>query len=160
MGSDMLVRLYHLPEDIVISSFLKDKEARILRVLSPDREKVIGFVRENFSDGWANETAAAFSNNPISCYIAVKNKEIIGFACYDSTAKNYFGPTGVKESSRGKGIGTALLMACMRSMRENGYGYAIIGWVEEAKPFYEKAVGAIEIPDSLPGVYSRMISNN
>lgn len=39
------------------------------------------------------------------------------------------------------------------------YGYAIIGWVGPAE-FYAKAVGAVEIPDSTPGVYRGMLGSN
>ena len=43
------------------------------------------------------------------------------------------------------------------SMWEEGYGYAIIGWADEALEFYKKSVNAIVIEDSAPGVYKRMI---
>ena len=90
-------------------------------------------------------------------FLAVKDKEIIGFACYDCTAKGFFGPTGVTEEFRGRGVGTALLYACMAAMKEEGYAYAVIGWVSDAQAFYEKTVQAIPIPDSHPGVYIRKI---
>jgi GNAT superfamily N-acetyltransferase len=155
--SDMLVNLYNLQEDTELYAELDKKGIKIKRVLSPDREKVIKFVCETFHDGWANESKAAFANNPISCYIAVKNKKIIGFACYDATAKNFFGPTGVLEDERGQGIGKALLLKCLFSMKEDGYGYAIIGWVTKAGGFYEKTVSATAIENSFPGVYERLI---
>ena len=41
--------------------------------------------------------------------------------------------------------------------RALGYGYAVIGWVNSER-YYEKAVGAISIPDSSPGIYQRLIS--
>jgi predicted N-acetyltransferase YhbS len=40
-----------------------------------------------------------------------------------------FGPTGVLESARGKGIGTALLIAALRGLKEMGYAYGVIGGV-------------------------------
>jgi hypothetical protein len=98
----------------------------------------------------------ALSSNPVSCYIAVKEERLIGFACYDATALGYFGPTGVEESQRGKGTGRALLLACLLDMRIKGYGYAVIGFVGPAE-FYRKAVGAVEIPDSTPGIWKGML---
>ena len=62
-------------------------------------------------------------------------------------------PGGVLEAHRGKGLGTVLLLECLRSMKEMGYAYAIIGGVGP-KEFYAKAAGAIEIPDSTPGIYT------
>ena len=81
---------------------------------------------------------------------------MVGFACYEATAKDFFGPTGVNPDYRGKGIGKALLLAALHAMRAEGYAYAIIG---SAGPtaFYEKEVGAIAIPDSSPGIYKHML---
>lgn len=55
-------------------------------------------------------------------------------------------------------MGTVLLLKCLLDMREMGYGYAIIGAASDAIEFYSKVVGATIIPDSYPGIYSRMIS--
>jgi hypothetical protein len=41
-------------------------------------------------------------------------------------------------------------------MKLKGYGYAIIGDVGPAE-FYRKTVGAVEIPDSTPGIYKGMV---
>ncbi|MDF2821383.1 MAG: family N-acetyltransferase [Clostridiales bacterium] len=154
---DMLVKLYNQKEESKLISDLNEKGISLKKVLSPDRTKVLEFIKDNFNDNWVNECKAAFMNNPISCYVAVKDKKVIGFACYDATAKNYFGPTGVLESERGKGIGKALLNKCLLSMWENGYGYAIIGWTNEAIDFYKKTVQATVIENSSPGIYKRMI---
>jgi len=77
---------------------------------------------------------------------------VIGFAGHECTRKAFFGPTGVAEDERGRGIGTALLIASLWGLRELGYVYAVIG---NAGPvdFYERAIGAIVIPDSEPGIY-------
>jgi hypothetical protein len=45
-----------------------------------------------------------------------------------------------------------LLLACLFEMKLQGYGYAIIGWAGPQE-FYEKAVGAVAIPDSTPGIW-------
>jgi GNAT superfamily N-acetyltransferase len=77
---------------------------------------------------------------------------MVGFACYDASTLGYFGPTGVDEPFRGQGIGKALLLACLLEMKLKGYGYAIIGWIGPQE-FYEKAVGALVIPESTPGFW-------
>lgn len=155
--SDMLVKLYELKDESELFTRLSNLGIQIKRVLSPDRTKVLDYVRDNFHENWVNECLAALSNNPTTCYVAVKDKKIIGFACYDATAKNYFGPTGVSEEARGNGVGSALLNKCLSSMWEDGYGYAIIGWCSGAAKFYEKAVNATVIENSFPGIYNRMI---
>lgn len=101
---------------------------------------------------------AAFSNNPVTCYIATREKKIIGFACYEATARNFFGPMAVLESERKKGIGKALLLKSLESMQELGYAYAIIGWPSKsAIGFYKKCVNAIMIEEKSSGIYKRMI---
>lgn len=156
--ADMLVKLYDLKSNEKLFSDLLRQGIQIKKALAPDRRKILEFVKDNFEENYVDECKSAFTNNPITCYIATENKNIIGFACYESTAKNYFGPMGVQESERGKGIGTALLNKCLMSMWEMGYGYAIIGWpTKSAIGFYEKTVQAQLIADSSPGIYKRMI---
>lgn len=154
---DMLVKLYELKEETELFQKLGEQGIQIKKALSPDRRKILSFVQENFNENWADECRAAFANNPVTCYIAVKEERVVGFACYDATAKNYFGPTGVKEELCGTGIGTALLSKSLWSMWEEGYGYAIIGWANKAIGFYQKAVNAEIIENSSPGIYQRMI---
>lgn len=89
---------------------------------------------------------------PPSCFIAVRAAHVVGFACYEVTARGFFGPTGVLASERGQGVGTALLFRSLQALRELGYAYAIIG---DAGPvqFYIRTLGGILIPDSSPGIY-------
>ena len=98
----------------------------------------------------------ALSNNPCTCFVAVKDTKIIGFACYDATALGFFGPIGVAKSHRNKGTGSALMTACLLDMKLKGYGYAIVGAVKDTD-FYKNAVGAMEIPDSAPGIYKTQV---
>ncbi|HVO89211.1 MAG TPA: GNAT family N-acetyltransferase, partial [Casimicrobiaceae bacterium] len=93
---------------------------------------------------------------PIACFIALRGHELVGFACHDATCPNFFGPEGVIEAERGIGVGRALLLAALHAQRAQGYAYSIIGGVGPAA-FYEKAVGAVPIPDSSPGIYAPML---
>lgn len=159
---DLLVKLYDIDFDPngQIEKNMRGQDIFIKRACIVDKHIILDFVSENFGQGWTNECECAMLRNPVSCYIAVKDKKIIGFACYDAVAKGFFGPTGVKAEFRGKGVGSGLLFKCLNSMKECGYGYAVIGWVGEAKDFYAKQAGAVEIGDSPPNksVYKNMIS--
>ena len=158
---DMLVKLYDLKDDPALFARLKADGIKIKQALSPDKHRVLAFIHENFGEGWASECDAAFANQPVSCYIAVKEKQVVGFGCYEATARDYFGPTGVREDMRGKGIGKAILLKCMTGLANLGYAYAIIGSAAAtAVEFYKKAVGAVEIEGSAPGVYARMIDHD
>ncbi|MDR2933075.1 MAG: GNAT family N-acetyltransferase [Oscillospiraceae bacterium] len=147
--ADMLVKLYADLPHIDTDAYRRESGVYIKRALIPDKEKILSFIRANFSGTWVHECEYALFHDPISCYIAVEDKEVIGFACYDATAKGFFGPFGVKESKRNKGIGRVLFHKCLQSMKEAGYGYAIIGWTsEKAIPFYQREAGATIIDDS------------
>ena len=160
---DMLVKLYDMPA-IEPDARMDADRIVIKRAMALDKDIVTEFVRGNFGDyctGWAGECERAILNSPPSCYIAVKDKELVGFACYDASALGFFGPTGVSDAMRGKGVGKALLGKCLQSMKEKGYAYAIIGYVVDAIKFYENAVGAVVIEGSTPekSVYSNLISD-
>ncbi len=150
--SDMLVKLYELPEAQPHLRRLSEQGVVIRPAMPYERGQVVGWVRDQFGDPWADECDAAFGNRPVSCFIATEESEITGFACYDSTRMNFFGPMGVAGRARGRGIGSALLLGCLHAMAAFGYAYAIIGGVGPAE-FYRRVVGAIEIAGSSPGIY-------
>ena len=106
-----------------------------------------------FEAAWADEISVGFARQPVSVFVALRGGKLAGFAAYECTRKNFFGPTGVVERERGRGLGRALLLASLWALRESGYAYAIIGGVGPAA-FYERAVGATLIPDSTPGIYA------
>ena len=154
--SDLLVKLYDLPEKETLIQRLAEEGISIRRAISPEKHVVIDWVKEHFNIGWASECEAAFSNLPVTCYIAAKDKKMLGFACYDATYKDFFGPTGVDKDARGKGIGKALFLVSLHAMAAQGYAYAIIGSAGPVS-FYEKAVGAVVIEGSEQGIYKGML---
>jgi hypothetical protein len=149
---DMLVKLYDLPEVAPLVKVLADQNIVIRRAMPYEKHIVVDWVRESFNDIWASECDVSFANHPVSCFIATEKGDIIGFACYESTCRNFFGPTGVVEEKRGSGIGKALLLSCLHAMEALGYAYAIIGGVGPAK-FYTDTAGATTIEGSTPGIY-------
>ncbi len=150
--ADMLVNLLNLPDDNGIINNLEQKNIQIRRALAPDKFRVVPWVKEHSSLSAAGECDVCFSRHSISCFIATEGAKIIGYACYNATAPDFFGPTKVLEEYQKKGIGKALLLRSLRAMRDEGYIYAVIGGVGP-QDFYKKCVGAILIPDSTPGIY-------
>jgi GNAT superfamily N-acetyltransferase len=152
--SDFLVRLYSLPpQEPAPSGF------SIRRALTPERSIVLAWVAEHFSTAWADECAAAFARHPVACFLALEGDVLCGFAAYEATYRNFFGPVGVASTYRKHGLGRALLLTGLHAMHAEGYAYAIIGDAG-SKTFYEKTVGAIEIEGSSPGIYRGMLRDD
>lgn len=154
--TDLLVRLYDLP--------LFDAEAKVAaagivirRAIAPEAHVILGWIGRHFHEAWVSEASKGLAQNPVTTWVAVRDGKLLGFACHDTTAKGFFGPTGVDAAARGQGIGEALLIVTLRGMREAGYGYAVIG---DPGPvaFYRKRLDAMEIPGSKPGVYAGMLT--
>lgn len=155
--TDMLVKLYDLPKTSVFEK-MQEQDIVIRPVLAPEKHLVAEWVKKRFTQSWVDEVEVGFARQPVSVFVAVKDGILLGFACYDTTARGFFGPTGVDEEQRGKGIGEALLFKCLHNMREIGYAYAIIGWAGPAD-FYRKKVGAVAIESSEPGIYAGLIGS-
>jgi predicted N-acetyltransferase YhbS len=149
----MLVNLLRLPPVDAALEELRAAGVVVRRARPWELTKVRGFVRDNFSQAWADETSVGLTRQPVTVFVALREGRLVGFAAYECTRRNFFGPTGVLEEERGRGVGRALLLAALRGLRELGYAYAVIGGVGPAE-FYERAVGARLIPDSSPGVYA------
>ena len=77
---DMLVKLYALPDSSEIFSVLARDGIAVRRAMAPDRHKVVAFVKKEFSEAWASETEVAFARVPITCFIAARGRDLIGFA--------------------------------------------------------------------------------
>ena len=153
---DMLVKLYEVQEDNKLINKLKEEGIEIRNAIAPEKHIVVKWVKEKFGDFWSSETEVAFANHPVSCIIATKGNEMLGFACYEATCKDYFGPTGVDDIYRGKGVGKALLLRSLIELKMLGYAYAIIGGAGPLN-FYERSCGATVIENSIPGIYKGML---
>jgi GNAT superfamily N-acetyltransferase len=149
---DMIVNLLELPS----LDQLKDESVNIRRAQPFEITPVREFIEKNFSFAWADEISVGFANKPVTVVIATRDGCVIGFAGYECTRRAFFGPTGVAADERGHGIGTALLIASLWGLRELGYVYGIIGGAGPTD-FYERAVGAIVIPGSEPGIYTDLL---
>ena len=149
---DLLVNLLKLPEREVPA----DPSIHIRRAQPFELTPVREFIRNNFSISWADEVSVGFANKPLTVFIATRAGRVIGFAGYECTRKAFFGPTGVLESERGRGIGKALLLESLWGLSELGYVYGIIGAAGPEK-FYRQTVGAFVIPDSEPGIYTDLL---
>jgi hypothetical protein len=165
--SDMLVKLYNLPPLAPVLAELARANIEI-RAGDPSEKTVIArWVRHHFDEAWAIGCEVGLGQRPVTCYIAVEKgpalaapqnpydqpaQLLVGMACYDVASRGMFGPTGVREDYRHRGVGTGLLLACLHAMAAERYAYAIIGWAG-APDFYARTVGATLIEGSEPGIF-------
>src|SRR5437899_3234521 len=156
---DMLVNLLTLPPVEPLIEGLRAAGMVVRRAQPFELTPVRQFIEKNFAITWADEASVGFANKPVSVFIAHREEQILGFAAAECTRRAFFGPTGVLEGERGKGIGKALLIAGLHALREMGYVYGIIGGVGPSE-YYAKAVGAIVIPNSAPGIYVNLLKKS
>lgn len=154
--TDMLVKLYDLPPLAPAVAQCTAHGVDIRRAIAVEKHIVLAWIGEHFSRGWVSECDGAFARLPVACFIATQGNAVIGFACYDGDWKGVFGPMGVSEEARGKGVGAALLLACLHDMLAQGYAYAVIGWTGPQE-FYSKICGATPIEGSRPGMFRGML---
>ncbi|MBU9723041.1 MULTISPECIES: GNAT family N-acetyltransferase [Bacillaceae] len=139
---DMIVSLrsYSFPNILLDNITFRQAEESDAIVLK-------NFIQKEFGDGWLASIENGFLKEDIPIFIALDNKRILGFACFDvvRNKKGLFGPMGTTRTKRLEGIGYTLLHMCLNEMKQIGYEYAVIG---EAGPleFYEKACNAVVIP--------------
>lgn len=152
--ADLLVRLYDLPD--YNYKRISDQGVTLRRALAPERGAVCDWVEKHFSRHWRSEVEVGFSHQPIDVWIATEDAKLLGFACCDVTARGFFGPTGVSEKARGRGIGEALLFKSLEDLRNRGFAYGIIGDPGPVE-FYRKKLDAMEIPASKPGIYRGLL---
>lgn len=156
---DLLVNLLKLSTLQPILDKLSTLGITVRRAQPFEITPVRQFIEQNFSVAWADEVSVGFANKPVTVYIATRDGRVIGFAGYECTRKAFFGPTGVAQSERGRGVGKALLIAALWGLRELGYVYGIIGHAGPLE-FYREAVGARVIPDSEAGIYTDLLMHN
>lgn len=149
---DMLIALASLP------AAHAPPHLRIHKPIGPEHDLVAAWIGRHFSPAWASEARAALANRPLTLFIATHGAptELLGFCAYDATARGFVGPIGVLHAARRSGIGAALLLACLHDMRAMGYSYAVAGAVG-APDFFRRVAGAIDIPNSTPGIYAGML---
>ena len=150
--ADLLVKLY----DLAPAKGSMPDGLSVRRAFAAEKRLVAQWVAKHFGERWASECEISFARSPVACFIATNGLDVCGFATYDATARGFFGPTGVAEGARHKGIGRALLTATLQDMAGQGYAYCIIGATTSVE-FYRREVNAIEIPGSSPGFYRGML---
>ena len=157
---DLLIKLYDLPDFAEKIDEVEQQGIQIRRARAFEKNQILEWINNVFGNGWAGECDVAFSRQPITCFIAVAEDGIVGFACHECTCRGFFGPIGVSEKHRRKDIGAALLAISLMDMAAMGYAYAIVGDGSQVQTFYSRIVDVQPIDGSTPGIYSDPLKKN
>jgi GNAT superfamily N-acetyltransferase len=104
-----------------------------------DVARAAEFVAQRWPQ-WSAEAARAIDHGTL--LLAVDGETVLGFACHSVNRLGWFGPTGVDDSARGRGIGAALLGEACRDLMAAGTTRVEISWVGPVA-FYAKVAGAV-----------------
>jgi mycothiol synthase len=112
----------------------------IRRARSCDAALLERMLQAEFSAGWAFEVARAMACAPAAVHIAVERDSIVAFAAHDGNNRGlgWFGPAGTLPAHRGRGLGQALLCACLLDVAGVGLTTCEIAWIGP-REFYQRA---------------------
>jgi mycothiol synthase len=117
----------------------------VARMAPWDRAELDAYLTANWSPTWRIEGLAALEFDPPSGFIARQRSDgrdaMVGFAVNDVARPGWFGPIGTDQPLRGLGVGTALLLRCMRAWQEAGRTRGEINWIGPLR-FYVRALDA------------------
>ena len=116
---------------------------RIARARAADRTALCAAIADGFSAGWAFEVGQALRLDPPAVHIATDGAgQLAAFAAHDGNNRGlgWFGPAGTFESHRKKGLGEALLLACLLDVAAAGRDTCTVAWIGP-RGFYERVAG-------------------
>ncbi len=125
-----------------------------IREATSRNDPVFKWIEKNFSLQWSIEAQLALEKKYGRIYVAETNNGIAGFAVHSASHRYRFGPIGVDEKYRGRGLGKILLLHTLDSMRLLGIRYAIIPWTTHLF-FYAWIPGVTDIREYL--IYSKVL---
>jgi GNAT superfamily N-acetyltransferase len=117
------------PEHVTVARVLEDADAGA----------AVAFCAAHFPH-WVAELERAVEH--ASCLIATEaDGAVVGFCCHSVNRAAWLGPMATLPARQGSGVGSALLSAACRDLREAGHPDAEIAWVGPVG-FYARTAGA------------------
>ncbi|MVP02060.1 GNAT family N-acetyltransferase [Paenibacillus lutrae] len=130
---------FEYPEEIRSLKQQRISEGYSFSVLTDrDLVELIEFTTKEFNPDWGRAIREGLlqSLSMSQILIARQNDKMVGFCLHGAYegVRERFGPFGVDESQRGKGIGKILLYDCLHNMRAQGLHGAWFLWTGEQSP--------------------------
>jgi len=113
---------------------------RIERAAAADAAAVAAAIEAEFSAAWAFEAERALQSSGLHVARS-ENGSLAAFAAHDgnNAGLGWFGPAGTWPEHRGKGLGGALLMACLVDVAP-AHRFCTIAWIGP-REFYDRVAG-------------------
>jgi GNAT superfamily N-acetyltransferase len=116
-----------------------------VRRARPDETALLDATRAEFGGAWPFELARALAVAPESgVHVALRDGAYCAFAAHDgnNSGLGWFGPTGTWPAHRGRGLGEALLLACLVDVAA-AHARCEVAWIGP-RAFYDKVGGVVE----------------
>ena len=112
-----------------------------VRRASAGERALLDAVRAEFGGAWPFELARALAFDPPGVHVALADGAYCAFAAHDGNNRGlgWFGPTGTWPAHRGRGLGEALLLACLVDVAAR-HARCEIAWIGP-RAFYDKVAG-------------------
>ncbi len=113
-----------------------------LRRAHPDERGLADAVAAEFGGAWPFELGRALGHEPPGVHVARRGGAYCAFAAHDGNNRGlgWFGPAGTWPAHRGRGLGEALLLACLVDVAAAGHARCEVAWIGP-RPFYERVAG-------------------
>lgn len=100
-------------------------------------------ITEEFGGTWPFEVSRALRQPEPAVHVALRAGRYCAFAAHDgnNAGLGWFGPAGTWPAHRGKGLGEALLLACLEDVARD-HEQCEIAWIGP-EAFYEKSCGVV-----------------
>jgi GNAT superfamily N-acetyltransferase len=115
-----------------------------IRRARADERALVDAVASEFGGAWPFEISRALAGDPPGVHVAIGGDGYCAFAAHDGNNRGlgWFGPTGTWPAHRGKGLGEALLLACLIDVA-TAHERCEVAWIGP-RPFYERAAGIVD----------------
>ena len=149
MDAELWPNMIHPPNIGQVEEALSKEGILVRELNTKELVALLKFLRENFSADWYRHCIDLLSRGALKeqIIVAVRNgNEVVGYCQFWgnegfhwSAAGEHFGPFGVREDLRGKGIGSVILYRCLQNMKKLGIHRAFFLWSDpEAARLYER----------------------
>jgi GNAT superfamily N-acetyltransferase len=124
--------------ELAAAARAKGYELRRARV---DESALVDAVASEFGHAWPFEVERALGHEPAGVHVALAGGTYCAFAAHDGNNRGlgWFGPTATWPAHRGKGLGEALLLACLVDVAAE-HACCEIAWIGP-RAFYDKVAG-------------------